>query len=184
MTKEEIQALISDALASHKPAFKDEDIKGVVVAALGDALKGIKDEVAALAAKVEAKVEDQDFICPQCKKAMGDKAKCDACGYTKDAAPDMNDAIAARIVLLDTCRPLLNDEDKAKALKMSDRELIVAALGDSVKDAASKSDEYLRGMLDSIIADRAANAEQLGDASKATGEALDTPISGIAARDL
>ena len=186
MTKEEVQGLISDALAAHKPAFKDEDIKGAVATAIEAGLKPLADRVAEIAAKVEAK--DQPGLCPECKKGKMVDGVCDACNYkaTKDAAPNMNDAVAARIGLLDACRPLLSEADSTKALEMTDRQLIVAALGDSVKDAEGKSDEYLKGMLDLMLADRKAAVDDLKDKSNRTGndDAVTEPIGGLGARDL
>ena len=61
-------------------------------------------------------------------------------------------AASARTRLIVNAQPLLPKDKDPHTL--TNREIMIAALGDSVQDADKKSDEYLQGQLDAIVATR------------------------------
>lgn len=74
-------------------------------------------------------------------------------------------AAAARVGLLQRAGPLLGQVDTTT---LTDREVLLAAIGDDLPDAAQRSTDYLHATLDNIIARRNAAAEQKTAETSAT----------------
>ena len=74
----------------------------------------------------------------------------------------IQDAVSVRLSIIDKARHILKDED---ILELSNREILVKSMQDSIKDIESKSDDYLLGMLDSSIAKHTAAKQQYKDIS-------------------
>ena len=71
----------------------------------------------------------------------------------------INDTVAkkvkSRVAIMDKARVMISDKDLlAKLDAMSNREVIIASLGDSVADATKQETGYLMGVLDAISKDR------------------------------
>jgi hypothetical protein len=96
-------------------------------------------------------------------KKMGMDAKSDAKADDKkqDDAAKLNDAAKKRAVLLVDAMPLLPKDFDAD--KSSDREIMVAALGDALKDKEvdGMSDDYVKALFDSMIERRKAAGEHI-----------------------
>lgn len=77
----------------------------------------------------------------------------------------MREAVAARTDLLLATRSLLGENVKTET--MTDSEILRAAVGEEVSDAANRTDDYLRGALDQILKRRAL-AHNAGDTNPRT----------------
>ncbi len=113
---------------------------------------------------------------------MGDSA--DDKPSDEDNAKAIIDAAAVRSSLIVDAAPLLGKD--ADANSMTDREILEGALKDSVKDFDGKSDDYLKGLLDSIVEDRKAAGKAAAKVAEGVKDAgvLSAPINPLAARKL
>lgn len=84
------------------------------------------------------------------KKGMDAKPEDDEEGADVDKA--IADAANTRAMLLVDALPLLGEDSKPE--EMSNREIMVAVLGDSIEKSEEKSDDYVQAMYDRMIADR------------------------------
>ena len=130
MTDEQLKALINEAVAEAMPTgdgdeeTKNDESPGIDVGALTTT-------IAAKLAELNSDADDKD-----------DET-------AKDEA--IREAAAARARLIVNAAPLLPKDTDPHA--MTEREIVVAALGDSI-EPEGKSDEYLRGQLDAMVASR------------------------------
>jgi len=119
--------------------------------------------IGAVDAKIQTAVTDAvsamkigDMVADACAKVMKDQR--DAEEAAKLAAQNTDAqkqadaaALESKVALRAKVQPLLGDKYDASK---TDHELLVLAIGDSVKDADKKSDAYLQDKLDEIIEDR------------------------------
>ena len=149
MTDEELRKLISEAIAE---ALATESGDTSADAEQQDKPQGSPLDVEALAGAIAAQLAST--IAGASESVEADAGKDESGSETTDEeAPDVAALAASRAALIVTATPLL--PENTDPLKMSDREIIVAALGNSVSDVNSKSDDYLRGQLDSMVSLRA-----------------------------
>jgi len=149
MEKDQVIKLVEDTL---KTAL-ESSVPTLVADAVGklDIGKQVTDAVNAASTKAK---EDADAA--EAEKVKADQLKA-------DAAKDMQ----ARVVLHAKMSQILDKEyDAAK----TDKELMVLAVGDTVEDAASKSDEYLCEKIDEIAKERKDASTIQGDADNSSGE--------------
>ena len=78
------------------------------------------------------------------------KAKKDA----ETLRADQDAAVANRVALEMVCRGLVPEDFEPRG--KSDHDLLVAAVGDAVEDAAERSDDYLRATVDGLARERSA----------------------------
>ena len=152
MTDEELKKLISKAIAEalatqstsseQPPGEKNKDSSQPNELDV-DALAG------AIAAKLASTVPQTKQSSDQDTTEKADEQSSDS---TEADRPDVAELAAARAELIVLATPVLPKD--ANPRSMTDREIIVAALGNSVTDADSRSDEYLRGLFDSMAASR------------------------------
>ena len=146
MTDEELRKLVNEAVAAALPSEEKQDEgeqkpSAVDTAALADSI------VSKLANAVADAKQEEDKAATE-KEEASDESE----------GPDVQALAAARADLIVNAAPLLQKD--ADPNGMSDRDIIVAALGDTVKDADSKTDDYLRGQLDSLVASRGRAADE------------------------
>jgi len=133
MEDKEVKVLVKDTVETVVPAIVKTAVKDAITAAdLGEMVSS------AVKASVEA-MEDK-----RKDEAAKAKAKADAKALA-DAATQKSISLRAKLI------PLMGDSYDASK---SDKELMVMALGDAVKDADSKSEEYLVDKLDEISTQR------------------------------
>ncbi len=102
-----------------------------------------------------------------------------------DDAPteqDINDAVNARVALITDAQVFCGDKD---ITALSDRDILLTAVGDTVDGVAEMTDDALRGVLAVMKKDKAkaaGNAKSVQDSAGASGGRFDRPMSGIAIR--
>jgi len=141
MDANEVKKIVEDAIAAHATTQA-----GVITKTIQDALKAHQDSI-------ETKIKAD--------------AKADADAATAAAeAKKLQDAadVEGRVELLTKIKPLLGDKFDAKK---SNKELLVLAFADSVKDAADKSEDYLLAFLDAELDARAKGTVRISDAAGA-----------------
>ncbi len=134
MTDEELRKLVGEAVAAamaEDDSEDDEDRPGVDAEAVANAV----------AEKLGPALERQE-----------DEEERDDEQESDDAGEGDDEAVRERVSLIQSAAPLLPKD--AKPHTMSRRELMLAALGDSVKDADEHSDEYLKGRFEAQITSR------------------------------
>lgn len=146
--------------------------------------------------KLEVKIdvaELSDKLLPEIKKLVDAASESSEADDVDDADDDktedeeavsVEDAAKARAKLISDTASLVGKETDVHGL--SDREILEAALSDEAEGVAEKSDEYLRGMLDTILKDRKAASDKASEI-KADASVLNVvfkPISGLDARNL
>lgn len=186
MTKEEVQAMISDALKAKDKQLSAEEIKTLVTDSVAVAVTGLVKDAAfkkilkdEMSEEEKKKAEDEEMTEEEKKKAEEEKKAAEA---QKDKA--IKDAAAKRVKLLEICRPLLSEEDKGKVADMADHELLVKAAGTMVKDADSRSDDFLIGFIEAAAKDRRDVYTQFGDKGFSDAGAIDRPLTGIGIQNL
>jgi hypothetical protein len=149
MDKDQIVKLVEDKVK--------ETLEASVPAAIADAISKIdigKQVTDAVAAANEQAKKDADEAAEQ--KKLDDQKKA-------DAAKQMQD----RVVLHAKLSQILDEDyDESK----TDHELMVLAVGDTVEDADSKSDEYLTEKVDEIAKQRKDAANLNADSMADSGE--------------
>jgi len=133
----------------------------------------------------EPEMEDQDPM-PEGEEDPEPEME-DACNYKKDSKEDLDkkirDAAAKRSSLISQAQPFLAKDSKVD--EMSNREIIEAALkAVGMEDCKDKSDDYLKGMLDSITSDRAKAEELFKSKDSEPITSIGRPISGLDAKNL
>jgi hypothetical protein len=149
MDKNEITKLVEDKVK--------ETLETSVPAAVADAIE-----------KIDIGKQVTDAVTAASEKAKADekKAKEDAKKEEQrkaDAAKDMQ----ARVVLHTKLSQILDEDYDASK---TDKELMVLAVGDTVEDADSKSDEYLAEKVDEIAKQRKDAASITADSKADSGE--------------
>ena len=153
MDEAKIKQLIADAISKATVKTDGGPAKAIDPAAIADAV------AQALAPAVAEAIQTADQARAEAeKKAADEKA-------AKDKAnADMRQAADRRARLIVDCLPLLGKD--ARPHEMTDRQILEAALGDSVPDAKDRSDDYLGGVLDVMLSSRNEAAKQRGDGTK------------------
>lgn len=149
---EEVKRLIREALAEGNGKDDKVDLDALT-ARLSDQVKG----------QVEAALKARDDAQAEAEKERAAKEKAEKEKEEQAKAGRAN--AQARAELLVDVRDLLPEGTETKDL--SDKEIIVKALGDTVKDADKQTEDYLRGVLDQVVARR-----------KAAGESQPQPTGG------
>ncbi len=126
-----IKQIITEALAAQN---SEDATKPPDPAAIADAVA----KAVAPAVTTAIKAADEARALAEQKAADEKQAK-------DKAEADMRRAADERAHLIVSCAPLLARD--AKPHSMTDREILEAALGDSVPDASDRSDDYLKGVL-------------------------------------
>ena len=147
MTDEELKKLVNEAVSAALPGQEQSKKGGKDSAASPVDVEKLAGEIVsrfenAMAEANKANVE---------RTSPGGEA-------TDDSEKDVTALAAVRADLIINAKPLLPKDADPKT--MSDREIIVAALGDSVKGPETRTDDYLRGQLDSLVASRARAADE------------------------
>lgn len=129
MTNSDIETLVKKTIDEHTsgPTY-DKDAMG---SAITQAVK------VAVDAAVDAAMKERDEAQAQAQQAETDK---------RDAEAALQERAESRAELLVHTKGLLPPEFETKG--KSEREIIVAALGDRIDDVQSKSDDYLRARFD------------------------------------
>lgn len=153
------------------------------VTAIADKLKD-----AMMGMKGEAKDMDMGAMLGMLIKALMSGMMGEDGVMKKDAKPQQpqpggemkkfDDAVALRVNLITDAAPLLPDDFKVEG--KSDRDIMTAALGDSV-DTKDKSDDYVRARFDAMVADRAKAGEHMeqGYNDAAPGSVVDAPKNAV-----
>ena len=88
------------------------------------------------------------FIADMAMQVAGEDADETAVAMATSIAEAVLKDEMERISLMKAVSPMLTDEAKQVLTTASKREIMIAAVGDSLEDAESKSDDYLRAMID------------------------------------
>ncbi len=161
MTDEELKKLVNEAITAALPAQEKKD----------ETQKPPKIDAAALADSIVSKLAN---AIAEAKEEAG-KADDEDCTEDPDTeGQDVQTLAAARAELIVNASPLLPKDSDPHG--MSDREIIVTALGDTVKDADKKSDDYLRGQLDLLVASRGRAADERQRVSDESASGKGTPV--------
>ena len=123
-----------------------------LVDSLTNAIHGAVEGALKAADEARLKAEATAKEVQDSKVAADEKAKLDEARIRQEAN--------SRAQLLHDLRDVLPDDDKLDkpVHDMTDRELMLVALGDALPDAKSRTDDFLRGYLSTIIKDRRAAA--------------------------
>jgi hypothetical protein len=152
MKEEEVKQMVADEVAGATSKAVADSVKKEIEAI--DIGKMISDSVAkAIADAEEAR-----------QKKADEQAKKDA--ESEKAQKAKADALAAKVDLHTKLKPLLGDKYDASK---SDKDLMIDAIGDSVKDAKDKSEEYLADKIDELVEARKRVDTQF-DGEQSTGE--------------
>ena len=148
----------ADMTDEERKAMSDEITKNVVTGLKGQdatpeaVAKAVTDAVTPLAAKVDAMVKEQtDAVAAAAEAArkVADAAAADVL---------INDAVAVerkRVAVRDAAMPLIDESKRAGLKDASIREMLEAAVGDSISNVKDASEEYLRGIVDMMVSQRA-----------------------------
>ena len=177
MNEEQVRAMIERHGADLKDETKRNDalvrmINEAVTATTSGQADSIKRAVEdALKAQADAQKAEADRLAAE--RAAGANGTGGANGAAGAPAADQttDEQIAQRAderaQLLRQCDGLLPDD--FDSVKATNRELLVAAVGDEVPDKESKSEDYLRAMLDTIVTRRSQAGPGGGDPTAAGG---------------
>lgn len=126
MSNTEIEGVVKKALEEHiadKPTYEPDTLVSAIVEAVGPA--------------IDQKIKERDEAVAAAAAAEKEKS---------DAQEELSRMAEDRADLLVATKGMLPDGFETKGA--SDRDILVAALGDRVDDAGNKSDDYLRARLD------------------------------------
>ena len=135
MDEQTIRQIVSEALNAHQ-----DDAKPADSAAIADAV------ARAVAPAVVEAVRAADEGRVEAEKKAADEAQA-----KQKAEVDMQQRATDRARLIVDCAPLLGGSDLHS---MTDRQILEAAVKDSVPDATVRSDDYLRGVLATTLRGR------------------------------
>ena len=123
--------------AGGEPAFRPETLAPILGSAVADAVKPLQEQIDEIAKQRQADLAE--------RKAADAKAQADAAANKLVEATRTEER--ARASILADALPLVS-EDKRAALQNADtKTILVAAVGDSLPDAANQSEDFLRGVL-------------------------------------
>lgn len=143
-------------------------IKDAFASAITDSLKPMLDQVNEMKAAQDKAIQDAK-----------DKEAADKAAKDKDEfAQSIIDGERARYKVLETAKRFIASDKHADLENADAKAIMVAAVGDSVEDAANKSEDYLRGILDGMVKAADTQATQSTDGVpagvvKAGGEVKD-----------
>lgn len=142
MTNTEIEALVKKTMAEHmdKPTFDKEALGN----AIGEAVSSAVDS------RIKVALDERDAALQAASTAEEEK---------QAAEQEIERRSAERAGLLVNTKGMLPED--FSATDKTDREIIVAALGDRVADIETKSDDYLKARLDMEIETRAQGASRV-----------------------
>lgn len=163
MTDEELKQLVSQAISESQKSEdtdRETETQPLDVEALAGSI--VSRVTAALAEAAQQTEEGQTEESEDAEDREGE-------------APDVAKLAASRAELLVNAAPLLPED--ADPNGMSDRQIMVMALAESVSDADSRTDDYLRGRLDAVVASRARASAERQHVSNATARSSAQAVS-------
>lgn len=154
ISSEQFAKLLKDAVKQPEPKDNTEEFASM-----------LKDAMAGMGKKESMDADPYMMLAKMMKYMMGGNMdgyggmkKTDAKPEPKPEPKNLDDAVAHRVKLLADAAPMLADDFNADG--KTDREIMVAALGDKFKVDDSMTDDYIRG----IFAERAATRAKANDA--------------------
>jgi hypothetical protein len=178
-----VPLLVKEMMPAMEALIKEDDFKATLAKELAAAMSTSADpepeppmdQDPTETIETEETTEDQE-------ETEAEKKQTDAC--KKDSA--IQDAANKRANLIILGKPYFDENQDVNSMK--DRDIIIhVAEKIGVKDAKSKSDDYLLGIIDSVNQDRSDASQQLygnkfNDSSN--NQSCTRPISGLGARNL
>lgn len=139
-------SLLDDEDGHQEESMDAEEIRELVAAAVVERTVQLGEELAAVRASVEA------------LSSVASDEPTDSEDVEQLSESAVRAAAVERVALLQRAASLL--PDGLMTAEMTDREVLLTAIGDELPDAAERSVDYLRATLDGIIDRRAAAARQ------------------------
>ena len=165
MTPEELKTMTDGISKAVVDGLKGTDAAPDAIA------KAVSAAVAPLADKVTAMEKASADAATEAERVRAEAATVDA------AAKLQTDTIAIerkRAAVFDAAKPLIAEDKHATLRDGTIREILEAAVGDSVPNVKNESDDYLRAVIDMMVKDRA-KVSFPGAAKNVTGSDFDKP---------
>ena len=158
MDEAEVRALIEKAISerSEKEPIDVATLTRTICEGFEASTAKLREEIeATVRSEIEAALKERDEA--QTAAAASERKAEEERAAAEQAKTDADDAVEKRADLLVQLQPLLPSGTETRG--MSEHDLLVAAAGDEVKDAAERSTEYLLAKVEGIL-------ERRGDAHK------------------
>lgn len=159
-----IKPIVADALpkpeqGNSTPAIDADALAGKLATAVGGTLAPAFDSMKQIA-EAMAQQEQQ-------------RSEAEAKTKAQDAADQLIKATLeterSRVSVLDKAKPFIPADKFEQVKDAAPKDILVAAVGATVADAANRDEQYLIGVLDAMTAGAAANRQQVTDFRQSTG---------------